>query len=133
LPADATVASGLLVERTEAVLLAHLPEPDPRVGEVQALVQTIAERRDIVRVEQVASALNVRALQRLFREYVGVSPKWVIQRYRLFEAAERLAAGADGAEVAQSLGYFDQAHFIRDFKAMVGQSPGAYASERGVA
>jgi len=132
LPADPTEASSSLVERTEAVLLAHLPAPDPRVGEVQSVVQLIAERRDIVRVEQIASAMSVRALQRLFREYVGVSPKWVIQRYRLFEAAELLTAGADGAQVAQSLGYFDQAHFIRDFKALVGRSPHTYALERRV-
>jgi AraC-like DNA-binding protein len=72
--------------------------------------------------------LGVRALQRLFREYVGVTPKWVIQRYRLFEAAERLSAGdADGAVLAHALGYFDQAHFIRDFKAMVGKPPLAFA------
>lgn len=132
LPADPTEPSSTLVERTEAVLMENLPAPDPRVGEVQALVQSIAARRDLVRVEQIASSMSLRALQRLFREYVGVSPKWVIQRYRLFEAAERLAAGADGAEVAQSLGYFDQAHFIRGFKAMVGRSPGAYAADRQV-
>ena len=52
----------------------------------------------------------------------------MIQRYRLFEAAERLTSGeADGAMLAQELGYFDQAHFIRDFKAMVGKPPQAYA------
>jgi AraC-like DNA-binding protein len=133
LPLDPFAPSAELVERTEAVLMAHFPAPDRRVEEVQALVQRIAERRDIVRVEQLASGMSLRAVQRLFREYVGVSPKWVIQRYRLFEAAERLAAGADGAELAQSLGYFDQAHFIRDFKAMVGRSPAAYASDRQVA
>ena len=76
---------------------------------------------------------SARGLQRLFREYVGVSPKWVMQRYRLFEAAERLAAGGvDGAQVAQELGYFDQAHFIHDFKAMVGRSPLEFAlAQRG--
>ena len=53
-----------------------------------------------------------------------MSPKWVIQRYRLFEAAGRLSSGqADGAQLAHELGYFDQAHFIRDFKAMVGKTP----------
>jgi AraC-like DNA-binding protein len=71
-----------------------------------------------------------RGLQRLFREYVGVSPKWVIQRYRLFEAAERLSAGeVDDAQLARELGYFDQAHFIRDFKAVVGRSPQAFVRD----
>ncbi len=57
-----------------------------------------------------------------------MTPKWVIQRYRLFEAAEQLAAGhTDGVRVAHELGYFDQAHFIRDFKALVGRSPLEFA------
>ena len=70
----------------------------------------------------------MRQLQRLFKEYVGVSPKWVIQRYRLFDAAERIAAGTivKGADLALELGYADQAHFIRDFKT-VGRSPADYA------
>ncbi|MBV8715302.1 MAG: helix-turn-helix transcriptional regulator [Chloroflexi bacterium] len=136
LPRDALLPDAVLVEHTEAVLQAHLPAPDERVREAQVWVNAIAEDRAILRVEQVVqrSGMTLRALQRLFREYVGVSPKWVIQRYRLFEAAERVAAGdADGAQVAQALGYFDQAHFIRDFKAIVGRSPGAFAAERRVA
>ena len=60
---------------------------------------------------------------------MGVGPKWVIQRYRLHEAVARVQAGRPvaWAALAQDLGYFDQAHFIRDFKAMVGQTPQAYA------
>jgi len=65
----------------------------------------------------------------LFDDYVGVSPKWVIQRYRLHEAAERIARGGveDFADLALELGYADQAHFIRDFKKLVGRSPAEYA------
>ena len=88
--------------------------------------------RAIVRVDDLAgrSGLPVRALQLLFREYVGVSPKWVIRRFWLQEAALRLAAGEpfDAAAVASELSYFDQAHFIRDFKAQVGRTPGDYAA-----
>ena len=73
--------------------------------------------------------MNKRTLQRLFAKYVGVSPKWVIQRYRLHEAAEQLAAGPSVSQsaLALDLGYSDQAHFVRDFKTVVGTSPAAYA------
>jgi AraC-like DNA-binding protein len=91
----------------------------------------IADDRGITRVEQVAREFGTtaRGLQRLFAEYVGVSPKWVIQRYRLLEAVERVAAGrsVDWADLAVHLGYADQAHFIRDFKRLVGRSPADYA------
>jgi AraC-like DNA-binding protein len=117
------------VEQVESVLGRHLPDQDPRVAHLGDLVEAVSRDRSIVRVEQLLAHVDVsmRALQRLFREYIGVGPKWVIQRYRLFEAAERLAAGdSDGAQLAQELGYFDQAHFIRDFKSIVGRAPREY-------
>ena len=39
------------------------------------------------------SGLSIRSLQRLFYQYVGVSPKWVIRRYRLHEVVEQLHSG----------------------------------------
>jgi len=36
-----------------------------------------------------------------------------------------------GAALAQDLGYFDQAHFIADFRRLVGCTPGEYARAHG--
>jgi AraC-like DNA-binding protein len=73
--------------------------------------------------------MSLRALQRLFNEYVGVGPKWVVNRYRMHEAVARVQAGepVSWAALAQDLGYFDQAHFIADFRKLVGRTPGDYA------
>jgi AraC-like DNA-binding protein len=85
-----------------------------------------------LRSSDVATALDVdmRSLQRRFRHYVGVGPKWVIRRYRLHEAAEQLKAETPPplADLAASLGYADQAHFARDFKRVVGRTPGSFAA-----
>ena len=109
------------------------PVADATVERVAAIVRRIAQDRDIRRIEQVAteSGIGVRSLQRLFREYVGVSPKWVIQRYRLHELVERLngASKIDWAATALDLGYADQAHLIRDFRRLVGRTPGAYRAD----
>jgi len=61
---------------------------------------------------------------------VGASPKWVLRRARLHEAAARAdeGAGIDWARLAADLGYADQAHLTRDFTAAVGSPPGRYAS-----
>jgi AraC-like DNA-binding protein len=103
---------------------------DPNVERVSNIVDEIAENREIVSVEQLVAQWSVgkRALQQLFSSYVGVGPKWVINRYRLHEAVERLQAGAniDFTALAMELGYFDQAHFIRDFRKLVGCTPAAY-------
>ena len=94
------------------------------------IVDEIAENREIVSVEQVVERwrFGKRTLQQLFNSYVGVGPKWVINRYRLHEAVERLQEGANinFSELAMELGYFDQAHFIRDFRKLVGCTPAAY-------
>ncbi|MHB1874571.1 MAG: helix-turn-helix domain-containing protein [Streptosporangiaceae bacterium] len=61
--------------------------------------------------------------------YAGVSPAWVIRRYRLIDAAEAVRDGrpVSWAGLAADLGYSDQAHLIRDFRAAIGQTPAAYA------
>lgn len=119
------------IAAVEGFLRARLPAPDDTVGLIDRIVAEIFARREIQRVEDLAARFgySARSLQRLFNDYVGVSPKWVIQRYRLQEAAERLAEGrARSLEaLALELGYFDQAHFNRDFKALVGRTPAEYA------
>ncbi len=117
-----------------AVVESFLRELHPRQDESFPLVSRIAGRiandREIKQVEQLAGEFHVgmRTLQRLFGDYVGVSPKWMIRRHRLQEAAERLAAAEtiDWPQTALDLGYADQAHFIRDFKKLVGKAPADY-------
>lgn len=119
------------VDRLERFLLDRLPAPDPMLELVTRVVQRIETDPGLLRAAELATAcgLGVRALQRLFAEYVGVGPKWTIRRYRLHDAAARLAAGADvdPVLVAADLGYSDQAHFTRDFAAIAGVPPARYA------
>jgi AraC-like DNA-binding protein len=100
------------------------------------IVDEAKHRPALTRVVELAerAGLSVRALERLFREYVGMTPKAVIQRYRIQEAAQRAATGAavDWVNLAQACGYADQAHFIRDFKAQIGQTPARYASNQAL-
>ncbi|WP_200842414.1 AraC family transcriptional regulator [Actinomadura sp. K4S16] len=123
------------VERLAAFLTGRGPEPDASAAKAAAVVERIAAWPGLARVDDLAEdvGLSPRSLQRLFHEYVGIGPKWVIRRFRMQEAAERAASGTgvDWAELAAELGYADQAHFTRDFTAAVGTSPGRYAREAG--
>jgi AraC-like DNA-binding protein len=106
-----------------------LPPPPPGARLLQALVEAAATDRALTTVEalRARSGLHLRELQRWFKDAVGVSPKWVIQRYRLHEALVALEAKrATVAELAAELGYADQAHFARDFKRVVGMPPSHY-------
>jgi AraC-like DNA-binding protein len=115
----------------------HLPAADPQVAHVNRLLAHIAQASQLVAVAdvQAISGLNQRSLQRLFHQYVGIGPKWVIQRYRLHEAIAQVQAGKtlSWTALALDLGYFDQAHFGRDFRQLVGMSPGDYEKSLRVA
>lgn len=100
---------------------------------VNAIVEHVEGDRSVLRVGQICEkfAIAERTLQRLTRSRIGLSPKWLIQRRRLQEAADRLRASStpDLARTAADLGYSDQAHFGRDFKAVTGLTPGEFAGE----
>jgi AraC-like DNA-binding protein len=114
----------------EAFLVRQVRPLEPEATRVRDLVERLRSDRSLLRVENVAEAfgVDVRSLQRLFRKYVGVSPKCVIRRYRLHEAAERLKGPRPPAlaQLATSLGYADQAHFAREFKQVTGRTPRSF-------
>jgi len=127
---------GEMVASAETFLRARRPERDALVEVITTIIERISTERAITTVDGLVGRLDLtkRTVQRLFGRYVGVGPKWVIRRYRLHEAAERVATGGvvDWAALAVDLGYVDQAHFIKDFKALVGKPPADYAKTIGV-
>jgi len=119
-----------MIPLAESFIRERLPEPDTNVEFINTIVQSIISDRSIVKVDDIVRRFPIhkRQFQNLFRQYVGISPKWIIQRYRLHEAVERMADGdiPDWSRLALDLGYYDQAHFIKDFKSIVGKSPETY-------
>lgn len=103
---------------------------DTRYDTLLTVVADMLEDHSLLTVAAVAErhGTTVRTLQRLFGHYVGVSPKWVLARYRMHDALAELDAGYDGpvADLAVRWGWYDQAHFTRDFTALVGVPPGRY-------
>ena len=118
------------VAAASAILRRAMPPNDPQIDRIGGIFQTIKEHPDVTQVQQLADRLDisVRRLQMLFKDYVGASPKWVIRRNRLLDAADQLANGTDVdlAALAQALGYYDQAHFTTDFEKLVGKPPADY-------
>lgn len=117
------------LEAVNTLLSQHIPEPDQTVDFLDMIVKRIIEDRSIIKVEQLVKEFHIaeRSLQRMFKQYIGVPPKWMIQRYRMHDACELIEHGADLIQLALELGYFDQAHFTKDFKAMIGKTPKQYA------
>lgn len=140
--AERACAAVLAASEDEAMIAAAAgllrgagPRPDPVIGQVAAIVDRITADQGLRRVASLADVFGIpeRRLQRLFAEYVGVSPKWVMRRARLHEAALRADEGGevDWAALAADLGYADQAHLTRDFTATLGVPPSQYARASG--
>jgi AraC-like DNA-binding protein len=119
-----------MVAAAEALLLAVLPQEEPRSASAAHAVAVAAAENGPTSVAALSARVDMgeRSLQRLFADYVGVSPKWVVQRFRLQEAVWRLGRPEqpDIAALAVELGFFDQAHLTRDFTRLVGRSPHEY-------
>ena len=119
-----------MADRIEAMLRTGMPEQDPRAEEAQRLVAEVSRSPDLFTVAALARLAGVtpRSLQRLFEDYVGVGPKWVIDRYRMIEAVEALNRNEETSltMLAHALGYFDQAHFSKAFVALTGKTPSSY-------
>jgi AraC-like DNA-binding protein len=83
-------------------------------------------------VEDLArqAALSPSAFSRLFREVTGQAPYQFLKEYRLDRARELLLDGRSSVtEASRRVGYSNVSHFIREFRARYGATPGAYVNE----
>ena len=82
-----------------------------------------------VRVSDLTSKLAIteRQLERLFKKYVGLSPKFYARIIRFSYIFQLMQEGNQSwLDITFQSGYYDQPHFIRDFKAFSGEDPSAY-------
>jgi AraC-like DNA-binding protein len=102
---------------------------DPAVA---AADRHVRRSRGRVSVEELAGALGLseRTLERRYRRHVGLTPKHCLRIERLNAArglVER-ACGPSLSAIAYGSGYADQAHFTREFRSLLGRSPGEWRS-----
>ena len=86
----------------------------------EAMFNEVKTNCQLKRVEQLSKSfqLSERSIQRYFLEYIGFSPKWLIRKYRIVEALEHLELDKTSfTDLVAELGYTDQSHLIKDFKA----------------
>ncbi len=104
---------------------------DPRI---EAAVRAIRDAPAHVHVPTLSRQVGLcqRQLERLFLERVGLSPKRYAQLERFRGAARAVAEQPplSLAELAATLGYADQSHMAREFRALAGVSPSQYAEKR---
>jgi AraC-like DNA-binding protein len=120
--------------------VARAGAPDARIGRT---VETLRAARGELPVPAVAASVGLgeRQLERLFHELIGYGPKAFARIVRLQRATQSIDAALRGhgrelgtiaswARFARDCGYGDQAHLIREFRALAGVTPRLYARAR---
>lgn len=108
----------------------HLPADDDGLL-INAIVDYVETDSTVTQVAQICDRFHLteRTLQRLTHRRLGLHPKWLIQRRRLHESAEKLREpDTTLALIAAELGYADEAHLVRDFRTVTGMTPGRFAA-----
>ena len=93
-------------------------------------VDLILEKHGMVTVSEMCETTGVgeRQLQNLFKKYVGLSPKYFAQIIRfsyIFELVQQ--NNQSWSDLSYHAAYYDQSHFIRNFRNFTGENPGDYS------
>lgn len=106
-------------------------------------LETAERMRELARRLPIGAARPARALQdrlgysrthahRLFREWLGQSATGAIRLARFVRATATLHTSSDPlTQIGYRAGYYDQPHFIREFRAFSGMTPGEYRRRAG--
>ena len=90
---------------------------------------------NMIKIDELANKLFIskRQLEREFKSKVGISPKHYFRITRINEVLRCLNANQkmDLTDVAYYCGYYDQAHFINDFKTIAGIKPSIFKGDKG--
>ncbi|MEL6535454.1 MAG: helix-turn-helix domain-containing protein [Bacteroidota bacterium] len=118
------------IEAVESFLLGRLTDPSVIDTIVQSTIEALSRTKGN---ESISSILKEdpskrRSLERKFAKQVGISPKQLGKIIRLQAALKLILnnAGEKLAQVAYESEYYDQAHFIKDFKEFTGTNPKEY-------
>ncbi len=116
-----------IAKRLDALLESHLQKEQPEESTIDHVIALIQDSKGLLRIEDavVYSGKSRRQFERVFKETVGVSPKFfsLITRFSHATTLITQLTHTSLAEIAADAGYSDQSHMNHDFKRMTGVTP----------
>lgn len=115
------------IQLIEAFLMEKLIAPDSIDRMIRSSVKTILQLKGQLSVNELSKAVHTsqRQLERRFSDVIGLSPKQLVKIIRLQTTIHSMMNTdfANLTALAHQGDYFDQAHFIKDFKEFTGVTP----------
>jgi len=131
-----TVGAKFAMLESEYLLRLEQSRRREKPGAVTFALSALRRRDDRMTVLEIGrhAGLSTRRLTELFREHVGLSPKSYQRILRFQRAVQQMHRGTDvrWMELALECGYYDQSHFVNDFREFSGISPTTYASSQRI-
>jgi AraC-like DNA-binding protein len=95
---------------------------------MEMALQKIMATNGNIKIKELARSLNISldAFEKRFRWAAGISPKRFSTIVKMECAVKNKSANRSITDLALNLGYFDESHFIKDFKSFSGQTPFQY-------
>lgn len=113
----------------ETFILSRVPEPSKAINLSNA-IKCIEMHHDSFSISSISDNFNVspRTFQRIFKQYVGISPRLYARVSKFNKAINLLESGEYKllTELAFETEYSDQSHFTRTFKEFTGLTPKAF-------
>ena len=121
----------------ESFLIFQIKHANQKNIQIDHAVNIINSCKGQVPVRNVQAELNIglRDFQRKFKEYVGLSPKQYARIIRLNYIISKINQSAitpNWQDISYMGGYYDQMHFIKDFKSFTGVSPSSFFEEESL-
>jgi len=121
------------VKIIESFLMKILITPKFIDSITKSSVEIILQLNGQLNVDELSDQLNIhrRQLERKFSSVIGLSPKQLLKIIRLQSTLKMLANNqfTSLTSIAAEGNYYDQAHFIKDFKEFTGMSQKKFYSE----
>ncbi len=121
--------------QVETILLARLNQCRNHDEAALKAIALILRAGGCLSIDALAreTGCNSRRLDRTFNTRVGLPPKTlcrIVRFQQVFKKIERQVHSPDWVQIALDCGYYDQPHFIKEFKAFAGKDPTSYLAEQ---
>ena len=117
------------VKNTEDWLLNYVANKKIKEHSGQKTVELILANSGKITIDEILLEVGMteRSLERYFSNHIGVSPKFYCRIIRFSNIFKLVSDDEPNwAEISQQTGFYDQSHFIKNFKEFTGEEPSNY-------